>query len=255
MIGGSGIALAGEIGGAGVGGSGVQTGGGGSPPPGPVEYTFSTSALGYGSRANTEIPAPASIPVGSALFAAVCVGASGNIPVDAPTPPDGFELAEGFPVTAIAANQSFVLSLYVWTKVATDDEPDTYTFTHATASSCGFLAAIDGAAAEVVAASANASEGDGTGDLTFESVTAPVDHCLILALAFNWVLWGSSALPSPNDSPEWTDELLDADDNLLYVAAGALEAAGATGAKTKDSLNTNFNDGWGASLVCMRPAA
>jgi hypothetical protein len=195
----------------------------------------SLSNTTYASRANTTVTAPAGIQNGDVLLFMLAVG---DASPPTPTPPAGFTLLSGFPVTLTDAG--FSVATRVWYKIAAGESGD-YTATHTTANSQGVVYCAQGGAADTPPVTINS----GTGlTSTANGLTAQRANSLIVYLDQCWNT-GTTAPPG-GTNPTFTERL----DNvgLLYVADGVL-LSGASGNKTRANANTLGTQPWSAYLL------
>ncbi len=200
----------------------------------------------YASRTNTVVPAPATISDKDVLFLFFAIGANPTAPT--PTPPTGFTVVSGFPLTATDGT-GFNLKTYAWTKTAAS-ESGSYTITHTAASTEAYLGAYSGANTTTPFSPAPSTDG-GTGTTTtFLTVTTPSANCMVIAAAHDWADTGNTLTAPTGTTPTFTKIW---QGTLIFVAQGILAAAGATGAKTMTN-NSYSSDPWSSGLFSMQPA-
>jgi hypothetical protein len=202
----------------------------------------------YGSRTNTTINAPASVADGDELRMYFLLGAANQAAIPTPTFPAGWVVIGG-PTTVNEANNSANFSVRSWTlRKRASSEGASYTITHSSSSSDGVIVAVQNAG---TSGSVATNDGDGTGNITFNAVTAnAVDSCII-AFCHNWDLWGGGTAPS-GTTPTFT-ERQDSASSLIHVSTGNWTGSGSTGSPTKDSDNVvaGADSQWAAMLVCV----
>lgn len=202
--------------------------------------------LTYGSRTNSTLSKPASVSNGDTLLAFLFVGRSGSYltPSVAST---GFTSAGTAPQNVDA---SFYATFSCFKKVITDagSEPSSYTFTHTSASSGGFIVRISGSNGTVNASSTR-SEKVASTTRTWNSITPDVDGCYIAAAGFDWADDANNLTP-----PTGYTERVDA--TVLYYCDLVQTTAAATG-NISHACNSNAfgNSPRGGWLIALEPAA
>lgn len=203
------------------------------------------AALAFGARTNSTFPAPAVIVDGDLLFAAFMVGDSASHV--AVTPPSGFSLLSGFPLTYDNGTISFA-RLYLYSKVASGESGD-YTFTHAAVNqgTNGLVICYSGQDATPFNPAPNTNTGTGAGPYTVAGITAANNNSMIIYVAAN--LAGMDTVVGPTGTtPVFSDVYDPGDPGLLFVADGVMAVAGATGDK---EISLTASAGWGAALVAL----
>lgn len=199
----------------------------------------SSSAVAYASHTSTTITAPTGIQNNDILIIFFLLGASSP---PTPTPPSGFSVLTGFPVTV--TNGGFSVSSYCWYKVASS-ESGNYTVTHSTSSSAAYMVAVSGG---VTTSAPTATTNTGTGSTTtMLSITTTNANSFIMAVNQDWGDFSNTLTPPSGSTPTFTSRLSEL---ILFAADGVLATAGATGNKTM----TNNNNGalgtpWSGYLI------
>lgn len=211
----------------------------------------SSSSVNYATRTNTVITAPTGIVNNDSLLIIFEIGASGVSP-PVPTPPSGFSVVTGFPVSR-SDNNPFTVSTYAWTKLAASESGD-YTVTHASASSNAYMVAAFGQDL-VTPLSPNPTVTVGSGaSATATGVTTTRNGCLIVYFCSKWDFPGIT--PPGGTTPTFTTRL-DGSTTLLFVSDGVLSPQGATGNKTATGLPDTGDpiDPNVTGLISIQPAA
>lgn len=205
----------------------------------------------YASRTNTTVNKPTGTIDGDEMRMYFLLGASTQAGIPTPTFPSGWTVVGG-PTTVNENNDTGAFSVRSWTlRKRASSEGTSYTVTHSAASSDCVIATVQNAEDGNGVISTN--DGDGTGDITFLSVTtAAVDSC-ILAFCHNWELWGAGTAPA-GTTPTFT-ERQDSSGSIIHFSSGDWTGSGATGNKTKDSDNGSASGQWAAMLVGVENAA
>lgn len=211
-----------------------------------ADYRSGTS-VNYTTTTNKTFAAPAGIVNGDVLALLFEVG--GNPTPPTPTPPSGFTLATGFPLTRSDSN-GFTVRTYLWTKTANNESGD-YTVSHSNAPSTGFLWAVMGAdTANPLTPAPTTQTGLGT-TATAPGLTTTFDQTLIM----HWVgRWNFPGITPPGGSTPTFTLRNDANNSLLYVASGVLSPQGATGDKVSTGLPQQANEPWASGLIAFKPA-
>lgn len=222
-------------------------GGGASAAAGAVEF-ISDSFVNYGTRTNTLIPAPINIQDGDNLLIIFEDGALNPPGVPVPTPPPGFVILPGFPLTRFDSNV-FTVNTYAWGKTASGEAGD-YTVTHASASSNAWMQCARGASL-ITPISPNPTTNTGLGDTaTAPSITTLLDNSLIVYFCSKWNFPGIT--PPGGVTPVLTTRL-DGSLTLLFVSNGVLSPAGPTGAKIATGLPNTPTEPWASGLIAISP--
>jgi len=224
---------------------GFGASGGGASPVGEVEF-ISSSSVNYAARTNTLITAPVDIQDGDDLLIIFEDGAANAAPV--PTPPAGFNIVTGFPLTRADSN-NFTVDTYAWRKTANGEAGD-YTVTHANATSNAWMQCARGQNL-VTPYDPNPTTDTGLGDTaTAPGLTTAVDNSLIVYFCSKWNFPGIT--PPGGVTPVLTTRL-DGSATLLFVSNGVLAAAGATGNKIATGLPNTPTEPWATGLIAIRP--
>jgi hypothetical protein len=215
---------------------------GGAAIPGAADFR-SGSSVDYGARTDTVITAPAGIQDGDGLAIIFEIGAVGAPP--APTPPAGFGILPGFPLTA-TDGFGFTIDVYAWSKTAAA-EAGNYTITHAAANSTAYMMAIEGGNTF----SPNPSVNQGTGAAgTALGVTTVIDNSLIILWAGVWIA-ADLVTPPGGATPAFTTRYA-SPASILFVETGVLTPPGATGNKNFGTGNPG-GEPWLSGLIAVRP--
>lgn len=210
----------------------------------------SDSFLDYvGGRTNSTINAPAGIVDDDFLLLIFEDGAPGAA-APAATPPAGFSILPGFPLTRADSNP-FTVDTYAWIKIAAG-EPANYTITHANASSNAWMMAAFGAdlVAPVDAGEISTNVGLGA-TATAPSITTALNNSLIVYFCSKWNFPGGTF---PGGITPVLTTRLDGSVTLLFTSTGNLSPAGATGAKVATGLPNTPTEPWATGLIAVRPA-
>lgn len=207
----------------------------------------SDSSVNYANRTNTLINAPAGVQDNDGLLLIFEDGAPGaTAPV--PTPPAGFVILPGFPLTRSDTNP-FTVDTYVWGKIAAG-EPANYTINHANANTNAYMLAASGVNL-VTPFDPNPTTNIGLGaTATAPSITTVANNSLIVYYCSKWNFPGIT--PPGGVTPVLTTRL-DGSATLLFVSTGVLAAQGATGAKIATGLPNSPTEPWASGLIAIRP--
>ena len=207
----------------------------------------SISATTYATRTNTTVTAPSGITNGDLLIAGIAIFGSGGEAVD-PTPPSGFNPISGptWPVQAVEGGNEVESRLY--TKTASGESGD-YTFTHADASTQGWVVRVSDPG---VISAITSNTGTGT-TTTATGVTPSTNGALVLFIFHDWLDTGTDITAPSGTTPTFT-ERLDGATSIFYIATGNLATAGATGDKSTTNRNVGA-DPWAAYMIVVEPAA
>jgi len=221
-------------------------GGGASAQPGAVVF-ISDSSVNYATRTNTTITAPTGIQDGDDLLIIFEDGALNAAPV--PTPPAGFAILPGFPLTR-ADTTIFTVDTYAWIKIAAA-EPANYTITHANASSNAWMMAAFGADLITPVDPGEISTATGLGaTATAPGITTAINNSLIVYFCSKWNFPGIT--PPGGVTPVLTTRL-DGSVTLLFTSTGNLTPQGATGNKIATGLPNTPTEPWATGLIAIRP--
>lgn len=219
--------------------------GGGGAPIGAVDF-ISSSSVNYATRTDTTITAPADIQDGDDLLIIFEDGAANAAPV--PTPPAGFSILNGFPLTRADSN-NFTVDTYAWRKVASGEAGD-YTITHANAASNAYMQCARGQNL-ITPYDPNPTTDTGLGDTaTAPGLTTSVDNSLIVYFCSKWNFPGIT--PPGGVTPTLTTRL-DGSATLLFVSTGVLAGQGATGNKIATGLPNTPTEPWASGMIAIRP--
>lgn len=194
----------------------------------------SQSTTTYTSRTNIPITAPSGIADSDILLAGICTGLNGTPPTPA--------LAgwAAFGTTTLVNGAGFqVRETILWKRAAS--ESGSYTFTHSTASSVGWMGAFPGCIASGTPLSA-------TSNNTGVSGSTSTGTGITTTAANSWLLWlGHDFADTTNNltPPSGMTEI--ADLTLLYVANELRASAGATGNRTM--TNNSTSGPWAVRMV------
>lgn len=218
--------------------------GGGAQPA--VEF-ISDSSVNYAARTNTTITAPTGIQDGDDLLIIFEIGTPA-VPPPVPTPPAGFSIVTGFPLTRQDSNP-FIVDTYAWRKTASS-EAGNYTITHANASTNAWMQCARGQNA-VTPYSPNPTTNTGLGaTATAPGLTTVANNSLIIYYCSKWNFPGGTF---PGGSTPVLTTRLDGSATLLFVSTGVLGPASATGDKTATGLPNTPTEPWASGLIAIRP--
>lgn len=205
--------------------------------------------MSYASHTDPIITAPTGIQDNDTLALLFDVGANPTPPV--PTPPTGFSLVGGFPLTMSDSN-GFTVKLYLWTKIAASESGD-YQVIHSNASSTAFLWAVSGAdTVSPLSPAPTTNQGLGT-TATALSLTTTVDQSLVVYWVSRWN-WPGGTFDSGGTTPAFT-ERNDPSVGLFWVGSGVMSPAGATGDKIATGLPQVANEPWASGLISFKAAS
>ena len=214
----------------------------GASIPGAAAFR-SGSSVDYANRVNTIITAPAGIQNGDGLVIIFEIGAAGAPPV--PTPPAGFAVLAGFPLTA-TDGFGFTIDVYAWGKTAAG-EAGNYTVTHLAANSTAYMLAIEGGNTF----SPNPSVNTGVGAAgTALGLTTVADNSLIILWAGVWIA-ADLVTPPGGATPTFTTRYASAL-SILFIETGVLSPPGLTGNKNFGTGNPG-GEPWLSGLIAVRP--
>lgn len=203
------------------------------------------TTLTYSSRTNSALAKPSGVSDGDTLLAFLFVGRSGSYL----TPGVG---TTGFTSAGTAPRQndgSFYATYSCFKKVITSagSEPSSYTFTHTSASSGGYIVRVSGSNGTINTFSTRAEKPLNT-TRTWDSITPSVDGCYIAAAGFDWASTSNNLSP-----PSGYTERVDA--TVLYYCDLVQTTAAATGniSHTCNSANGG-NEPRGGWLIALEPA-
>lgn len=209
----------------------------------------SVSAMAVGSRANTTFTAPTGITDGDVLL---IIMDTGNDPAVTPTAPSGFSAVTGFPHTMGSLNPDpFVVTIFAWTKVAAS-ESGNYATTHGTCISEGIIYRITGCANPAITVTPtvtlHAEGASGGTNVIAPTITPTVNDSAVVWWGTCWDGFGSATAPT-GTTPTYTEYANDTA-GVFYSAAGILGTAGATGAKTVVSAQSDDRP-WAAGHIVL----
>lgn len=207
----------------------------------------SDSFVAYANRTNTLINAPAGVQNNDGLLLIFEDGAPGVV-APVPTPPAGFVILPGFPLTRSDTNP-FTVDTYVWGKIAAG-EPANYTINHANANTNAYMLAASGVNL-VTPFFPNPTTNIGLGaTATAPSITTVVNNSLIVYYCSRWNSPGGNF---PGGVTPVLTTRLDGSVTILFVSTGVLAAQGATGAKIATGLPNAPTEPWASGLIAIRP--
>ncbi len=222
---------------------------GGGAAPGAVTFR-SDSFLNYAAgRTNSTINAPAGI-VDDDFLLLIFEDGAGGVTAPAATPPAGFNILPGFPLTRADSNP-FTVDTYAWIKTAAS-EPANYTITHANASSNAWMMAAFGQdlITPVDAGEISTATGfDSTS--TAPGITTALNNSLIVYFCSKWNFPGGNF---PGGVTPVLTTRLDGSVTLLFTSTGVLSPEGATGNKVATGLPNTNTEPWATGLIAVRPA-
>ena len=207
----------------------------------------SSGVTTYATRTNTTIPAPAGIEDGDDLWLSFESFISGiQLGV---TLPSGFALIDGtdFPHEINPAGGD-TMALRIAHKVASGEAGD-YTLTHGSMTTQGCILCVSGGDNAVPAYTIQPGGG---ATVTALSITPVADNSLVIFVGAHYD-GITTTTPPAGTTPTFTEYL---DGVIMYVAAGVLTPAGATGDKavTADGAGGANPDDWHASLSVIETA-
>jgi hypothetical protein len=207
----------------------------------------SGTSLNYTNHTDPIFTAPPGIANGVILSLLFEIGGNPSPPA---TPPDGFELADGYPLTRSDSN-GFTVRTYLWTKPANNEAGD-YQVIHSNAPSTGFLWTVLGAdVANPLLPLPTDQTGIGT-TATAPGLTTTLDQTLIMGWVGRWNFPGGT-FDAGGTTPTFTLRN-DAANSLLYVASGVMSPQGATGDKVMTGLPQNPDEPWASGLIAFKTA-
>ena len=212
----------------------------------------SLTSLSFGARTNSTLSAPAGLADNDILLLILGMQTTaGTVPT--PTAPAGFSPVGGGDANGLviyvdpaggSANDE--MGIYAWYKRASS-ESGSYTVTHASCTTFGYLGAYTGGATSgnpTDNPNASGNSGTGGGSMTATGVTTAVDGSLIV---FAGLVWDSIGATTPPTGMTERLELIAA-----YVADEVRATAGATGNRVTTSGPAG--NGWAAALITIEPA-
>lgn len=218
---------------------------GGTPPASDIAFVASTNTT-YTSRTNTTVTKPTGTANGDLVLLGILTGSAGGNAPD-PTPPAGFTLLTGFPITA--TDGAFTIETRIYHRIAASEGAD-WTFTHTSASSQGFALTYTGVDA-TTPIDVNPSTNQGTGSTTTATgITTVTNNAMVVYVAHDWGDTANPLTAPTGTTPTFIERI---DTTVVYAADGLLATAGATGNKTQTS-NSGVSGAWGATLIALRPA-
>lgn len=223
------------------------SGGFGVAPGGAVQFRADSSVL-YATRTNTNLITPGVIPDNDYLQIIFEIGALNPPGPPVPTPPAGFNIIAGYPLTRADSN-GFTVDTYAWNKLAAAEAGD-YLVTHANAASNAYL--LDAFGQNLITPLSPApTTNTGLGDTaTAPGLITPLDNCLILYFCSKWNFPGGT-FPG-GVTPVFTTRL-DGSASLLFTSTGNMSPAGATGNKIATALPNTPTEPWASGLFCIQP--
>lgn len=208
-----------------------------------VEFR-SSSAVNFGNRTDTIIPAPVGIQDSDLLVIPF------YIDTQPPTPPPGFAAFTNLGPLAYPVNNS---DLWAWWKRASG-ESGNYTITHnATFTNAVMLVyrnAIGSGSPEDVPPSTRTGNVDP--NIVANGIAPVTSGSMIIYVSSVFDPYPAPPLPPGGITPTFTERYNPGTTNVLHVCDGALIPAGPTGNKTVTG-GPNLGD-WVASLIAIRPA-
>lgn len=217
--------------------------------PGEVIFRSSSFVNYANGRTDTEITAPDDIEDLDDLLIIFEIGANNPPGPPAPTPPLGFNIVNGFPLTRADSN-GFTVDTYAWRKTAAA-EAGNYTVAHANASTNAYMQAAFGQNL-VTPYAPNPTTATGLGDTaTAPGLITPANNCLIVYGCSKWSFPGIT--PPGGVTPVLTTRL-DGSVTLLFISTGNLAVAGATGNKIATNLPNSPTEPWATWLISIQPA-
>ncbi|HYE77935.1 MAG TPA: hypothetical protein VEI97_08115 [bacterium] len=219
----------------------------------------SQTTLASGSRTNSTLNKPAGLADNDWLYFYLTFNRD---PATTPGTPTGFSVVTGFPVDMTMAGDTSTTRVCLWKKKVTNaaGEPASYTATHATGFSEGWLAAFSGRDGTdpndpVPGITDNPHSGVNGSTMTAPSITTAADDTDVLGLYACWDAVGSQS-PTGGTTPTFTERHNPATGGI-YVQTGNLGAGTAgtvTGTKAVSS-SQGSNRPWVAALVALKAAA
>lgn len=191
-------------------------------------FNGTVSSTTYASRTNTTITAPASIVDGERLLMAFFIL---NDPIVTPTTPSGWTAVtpnSGSNPIVVADGASNDAGFHLYTKVASS-EGASWTVTHASASSQGFVWRTSASSIDVCSARGDSSVANTT--RTCDAVTTTGADRLLYYIGFDWANTATGETP-----PSGFTEVLD--NTLSYLAHANQASSGSSGSKT-NACNSN----------------
>lgn len=214
----------------------------------------SSNTRNYASRTNTTLTAPSNIQNGDLLIIIFDIGASSSPPT--PTPPSGFAVLPTFssPITMVENGNIFTVNLYAWYKFA-NNESGNYIVTHATASTQGYIVAVNGADQTTPFSPNPTQNTSSTGSTTTAlGLTTPRDNSWVMFVSSDWGNTQNNLSVPTGSTPTFTKRMgatLESP-SILFVADGVKGAAGATGNKSITNNSTSSTP-WAGVLISVQP--
>lgn len=212
----------------------------------------SFSTVNNGNRSNTSITAPTGITNGDLLV--ICM-ITGQNPAVTPTPPSGFTAITGSPFNMTSAGADpYKVLLHCWIKTASG-ESGSYGTTHGTADTSVVMFRLSGQAGTPVSITPvfeDHSGAVGGSAVIAPTITTTVDGSLVIWMGGCWDGFGATSPPT-GTTPTYT-EYINESGGVFYVAAGVLNTAGATGAKTVNAAQA-ANKPWLAVHIVIDASA
>jgi hypothetical protein len=205
----------------------------------------SSASVNYGSRTNTTVSAPSGVTSGDIVLLFFLLG---NASPPTPTPPAGFTILSGFPVTV--SQGGFSVKNYCWYKVA-GSEPANYTITHSSSSSEAYVVAVSGGdTGSAPSATTNPNDIPGGHTTTALSITTSTNNSFVMFVNQDWGDTANALSPPTGTTPTFTTRLNENGTGILFVADGVLATAGATGNKSISNNNTSGGSSpWSGYLI------
>jgi hypothetical protein len=221
--------------------------GGGGAVQGSVDF-ISSSSVAYGTRTDTLIPAPAGITDDDHLLIIFEIGLGGGLPPPPATPPAGFVIAVGFPVSR-NDGAGFTVDSYVWEKTAAA-EAGNYNVVHLNANTNAYMqCAREQDLVTPLNPAPTVNIGTGATS-TALGLTTVRNNSLIVYYCSRWNFPGIN--PPGGATPTFTTRL-DGTVTLLFVSTGVLGSAGPTGNKIATGLPNTPTEPWASGLIAIRP--
>ncbi len=199
-----------------------------------VTYGSVSTASGKGKTSSKDVPLPAGVVAGDALFAQIAADRGTSLTI---TPPPGWTLVD-------RVNRSDVVAQAIFVRIATDAEPSTYTFSFNPSAKVSTaiirLRGVDASAPVEAKSQATAS----ASSVTIPSVSSGGDGRMLL-------LFASAARKATWTPPAGMTEITDqSSKDVSTTLATQAVGVGATGVRT--ALGSTSGDTLG-QLVLVRP--
>jgi hypothetical protein len=222
---------------------------GGGAQAGAVTFRSDSFVNFAGGRTDTVINAPAGVADDDFLLLIFEDGIGGGAAPPVATPPAGFSILPGFPLTR-ADTTIFTVDTYAWIKIAAG-EPANYTITHANASTNAWMMSAFGADLITPVDPGEISTATGLGaTATAPGITTAINNSLIVYFCSKWNFPGIT--PPGGVTPVLTTRL-DGSVTLLFTSTGNLTPQGATGNKIATGLPNTPTEPWATGLIAIRP--